>query len=324
MSDAADILLIGAGPMAGAYHKVLSAMDAKFAVLGRGQASADLFSKTYGGPVGTGPLPEQLKAYSPAPKFAIVAVPVPHLSSVCHNLLDIGVQHILVEKPGTLTPKEAEALAAKDKTGAIRLAFNRRFLRSTIEARKIIAEDGGIDSFSLEFGEIGDEFVDSPHSDDVIENWIYANSMHVIDLAFFLAGASDDIDANHMNSLTAGSLSRHEKGAIFCGSGVLDSKTLFSYHSNWQTGAGWRVELCTPKRRLFMQPLETLREQKRGGFGQSALTFEDPLEDDYKPGLYKMVETFLADPMHPDLLSLSHQANRMYFTQSMLEGKDNG
>ena len=88
-----------------------------------------------------------------------------------------------------------------------------RIFASVLKAQEIIAEDGGVKSFNFEFTEWGHviEKMDKPKGD--LENWMYANSSHVIDLAFYLGGNPVQI-----NCFTSGELSWH-KPAAFAGAG---------------------------------------------------------------------------------------------------------
>ena len=92
------ILLIGTGPMAIEYTKVLKAMNKEFSVIGRGSKSAELFKKQ------TGIIPELggLDVYLKGKKLnkntlAIIATGTETLMSITHQLLKSGVEKILVE-----------------------------------------------------------------------------------------------------------------------------------------------------------------------------------------------------------------------------------
>lgn len=320
MNDA--VLLVGAGPMAVAYYNVLVALGVDVQVAGRGEASARAFETVTGARPGTGPLKQQIDQFDSVPTNAIVAVPVSDLCALTEYLLVRGVRRILVEKPGAIDADQAEFLAERDVNNAVRVAYNRRFLNSTLRARELITQDGGVISFVFEFGEIGDEFADSNHPDAVIRNWIFANASHAIDLAFYLAGTAGSIPLSALFCAeVAGDLPRHSDAAVFVGSGRLPNGALFSYHANWLSAAGWRVEISTAYRRLIMQPLETLRMQERGAFRQLPIDVNDAIDQDYKPGLYRLVECFLRSPDDPSLLAMRDQAKRMRFIEQMLRPK---
>src|SRR5690349_13643976 len=126
------ILLVGAGAMAIQYARVLEAMGREFAVLGRGQESADAFHAETGVTPTTGALDEQLTNLAAVPDEAIITVNAMHLAEVTVAVARAGAKRILVEKPAALDAAEVQSLLdVAAETGAeIRVAYNRRFLAS--------------------------------------------------------------------------------------------------------------------------------------------------------------------------------------------------
>ena len=94
------IWLIGAGEMSVNYLKVLEAKNEKFIVIGRGEVSATKYQKETGKTVVMGGLKNFLTTNPEIPASAIVSVGVDQLYNTTQMLLDYGVKHILVEKPG--------------------------------------------------------------------------------------------------------------------------------------------------------------------------------------------------------------------------------
>ena len=77
---------------------------------------------------------------------------------------------------------------SKKNQSKIFVAYNRRFYNSSIEAIKIINNDGGVLSFNFDFTEIVKKVEKLKLPKKVKENWFLCNSTHVVDLAFFLCG----------------------------------------------------------------------------------------------------------------------------------------
>lgn len=98
---------------------------------------------------------------------------------------------------------------AKQKEANVFYAYNRRYFASVLKAQEIIAEDGGVKSFNFEFTEWGHVIEKSGHSAEDLSNWFYANSSHVVDLAFFLGGTP-----TQMNCVTAGELTWHKPAVL--------------------------------------------------------------------------------------------------------------
>lgn len=286
-----DISIIGSGNMAQTYVKVLRAKKYDFNVIGRGQESADNFTDKTGISVLTGGL-EDIIASSPkeiAP-CAIVALPVAGLATACKRLINLGTKRILVEKPAGLNLQELEGLTALARqTGTeIRVALNRRFLASVQEIKKRVVEDGGVSSFNFEFTEWSEVIEKTKHPVIVKENWFLANSLHVVDLAFYLGGEPSDIFA-----ISEGELDWHSRASRFAGAGRVHNGALFSYQADWGAPGRWRVEVLTKSHRYILAPLEGLLVQELNKVKIDSVDIDDSLDKEFKPGLYRMIESFL-------------------------------
>ncbi len=283
------ILLVGAGPMAVQYAKVLQGMEKPFVVVGRSQQSADNFNAS----VGVQPLVGGVEAFFPsihAITHAIVAVSVEQLEYTSTYLLENGVKHLLVEKPGGMTLEAIERVQAlaQAQGASIYIAYNRRFLASVIKARELIEEDGGVTSFNFEITEWSDTIQKISKAEGVKENWFFANTSHVTDLAFYLGGKPRQIA-----TFTAGGLSWHRRAARFAGAGETEEGALFSYSGDWEAPGRWAIEVLTLKRRFIFKPLETLQVQLINSVAVETLNIDVTLDADYKPGLYLQVKHFL-------------------------------
>ncbi len=310
-----NILLVGAGYMAIEYAKVLTAMRKPFVVVGRSEKSAKNFKDITGADVVTGGLSGWLKKQKIVPKTAIVAVDVEQLANASKRLIEKGVKLILLEKPGGLTGKEIESVAEKAKHNKVKvyIAYNRRFYESVRKAAEIIKRDGGVKSFLFEFTEWSHQIADFELPSIVKKNWFLANSIHVVDLAFFLGGKPAE-----MRSYKSGSLKWHPKGSIFVGAGISESGAPFSYSANWASPGRWGVEILTPKSRLIFKPLEKLQIQKIGNIAAEEIKINDDLDKKFKPGLYKEVQSFLSN--RNNLITIEKQAEALKFYNQIIDG----
>lgn len=283
-----SLWLVGAGTMAQAYARVLTRLGRPFTVIGRGEASAKAFEDAVGVPV----LRER-----PAgrPDLAIVAVGVKDLAAAVRAT---RAKRTLVEKPAGLSMRDFAGL----KNAFV--AYNRRHYASTRKARELIAEDGGALSFHFEFTELGRKVGESRHPPEVKAKWLAANSSHVLDLAFHLGGEPAAISA-----YKSGRLPWHPSGSVYAGAGRAKGGALFSYHANWESAGRWGVEVMTRRRRLVLRPLEKLFVQEHGSFDLVPVPLDDALDRDFKPGLYRQVEAFLAGSK--ELLSVAEHARRL-------------
>ncbi len=297
------ILLVGAGPMASAHAAVIRALGREALGVSRRPESAERFSAETGFPAVAGGVegffanPDR-----PAVDAAVVAVGLTELADVTRTLILSGVKRILVEKPAGLTLPEIESLdqEARARGASVYLAYNRRFYAATAIARDMIAEDGGVSSFFFDFAEVASRTVVPGRDVRILNNWYLANSSHVVDLAFHLCGRPVTVNAQ-----VKGSLDWHPAGASFVGSGAAEGGAIFSYIADWAAPGRWGVDIRTPKRRLIMQPMETLKVQALGSFAVQDVELDD-LDTRFKPGLFRQMEAFLGgSPETTPLQSLS-------------------
>lgn len=284
-----NIWIIGAGTIAQEYGKVLNHLGYDYTVIGRGEQSAQKYKEVVGKDVITGGLESYLMSKPSVADKAIIATNLDTLSSNTIQLINYGVKDIFCEKPGFLYPEECTdvAAAADNNNANVYLAYNRRFFSSVLKAQEIIAEDGGVKSFNFEFTEWGHVIgtLNKPKGD--LENWMYANSSHVIDLAFFLGGTP-----SQMTCYTTGELSWH-KPAAFAGAGVTNRDALFNYSANWAAPGRWGVEILTSKHRLYLRPMEQLQIQVLGSVAINSVEIDDHLDKEFKPGFYLETKAFL-------------------------------
>jgi predicted dehydrogenase len=285
-----SIWLIGAGPHAREFAKVLTALNFDFEVIGRGMASAKVFEQATGRRVRLGGLFKALKELKP-PTHAIVAVSFEGLANTACQLLDAGVKRILLEKPGGINLTELNEVvgAASLQKADVLIAYNRRFYASTRQARQLIAEDGGAVSCNFEFTEWAHTIKPMPLRPEVKAAWMIANSSHVADLAFHLCGFPKEWKGWH-----AGTLDWHSSASRFCGAGVTDKGVLVSYHADWDAPGRWALEVLTRKRRFIFKPMEQLQVTHLASVKVEPVEIDDQIDKDFKPGLYEETCAFLA------------------------------
>lgn len=288
-----NILLIGTGNMALDYAKVLKALKIHFTIIGRGQISAAKFEAEIGIKPFTGGLNKYIENNIVLPNtYVIIATGTEALMPTLLQTLNAGVEKILIEKPAAISIEELIENEENLKPYAenIFVAYNRRFYASVAEAKRLIAEDGGLLSMHFEFTEWAHKIEPLSKAPGVKENWFFANSTHLVDLAFFIAGYPIDWQAYSKS----GKLTWHKK-VNFAGAGVTENGVLFSYISNWESAGRWGIELLTEKRRIFLKPLENIHIQNKGEVTISEHSFDDSIDKHFKPGLYQQVDAFISN-----------------------------
>jgi predicted dehydrogenase len=299
------VLVLGAGPIAVEYSKILVALGHTPVVVGRGAARCESFTQETGITAEAGGFEAYFAKGAPKAQAAIIAVGEAHLGAAARAAMDAGIRRILVEKPGGLDSADIRAVAQKAKaTGSdVRVAYNRRFLASTNRAREIIAEDGGVASFCFEFTEWSHRIEPIEKEAGVKENWFLQNSSHVVDMAFDLAGWPAE-----MSSYVTGKLSWHPH-ARYSGAGKTKDDSVFSYFADWQAPGRWWVEILTRKRRLVFKPLESLSVQPLGSVAVNPETIDTALDTAHKPGFYLQTKAFMEAP--ESLMSIAEQAGHL-------------
>lgn len=314
MSDNIKLLLIGTGYMGKEYCKVLKGQSIPHVAVCRSQESAKKFEDGMGIKTFYGGVKNAIAQLEQVPERAIVAVNVDQLASTVIELIRLGIKRILVEKPAGLNGVEIKNVCdcAKEVDANIYVAYNRRFYASTERALEIIAQDGGVTSFNFEFTEWSFQIEETNHIPVIKEEWMLANSSHVIDLAFFLGGVPKE-----MSSYKGGSLFWHSRASRYAGAGISETGALFSYQANWDAPGRWAVEILTSEHRLYFKPMEKLSIQNKNSVKVEEVVIDDHLDIEYKPGLYNQIKAFMGEISDARLLKIDKQLLHMQFYEKI-------
>ncbi len=309
------VLLIGAGQMAIDYFKVLEGLKCITTVIGRSEKSAESFELKTNSKVISGGLEIFLNQNNNSFDAAIVAVGMEQLYPTTVLLIKNGFKNILIEKPAGLNDTEINDLSqiAAQYNANVLVAYNRRFYASVLKAKEIIEQDGGVTSFNFEFTEWAHTIEPLLKAKGVKENWLLANSTHVIDLAFYLGGKPSEIKC-----FTAGKLSWHDK-AVFTGAGKTKENVLFSYQANWDAPGRWGVEILTNKSRLILRPLEELQIQIKGSVAINKVEIDNTNDTQFKAGLFLQTKEFLISS-HAEFKTIKEQAEMLRIYSLIAKG----
>lgn len=315
-----DVLIVGAGRMAQSHALAAVELGWTATAVTRSEATAAAFRTATGLSAETTDDLDTWLARRQAPARAIVAVNVEALAGAATSLIRAGVTRILLEKPGGVDAAELLVLSreAEARGADVRLAYNRRFYAATGYIRDRLAEDGGATSVRFDFTELADAVGRSPQSDSVKAAWLLANSTHVIDLAFHLAGEPETLSAS-----VAGGLDWHP-AAVFTGSGRTAGGALYSYHADWTAPGRWSVDVRSRERRFVMEPMETVRVQARGSFELVSPAIDDANDKRHKPGVLLQLRAFLTGDGVEALVDLPTQARRAQRLYSAILSGTNG
>tara|TARA_X000000950_G_scaffold288686_1_gene406750 strand:- start:3201 stop:4148 length:948 start_codon:yes stop_codon:yes gene_type:complete len=295
-----EVLVIGAGYMAQEYVKYLKFLKKEITLIGKRKKNVSYLkhkfklSNTHSGGL------KRKNLSSKNFKYAIVAVNEKFAAKVIKLLIQNKVKNILIEKPGAKNINELIHLnkLSKKNNCNIFLAYNRRFYESIKEVNKIIKKDKGILSADFSFTEWTKKISKAGFEKYLKKNWFYFNSLHLIDLIFFLIGNPKKINSNSYF------FNKEFKNTIFTGNGVSTKNIPFSYHSNWISSGSWMINLYTKKRKIILSPLEEIKFQEINKLEIKKHFFKKKYDIKFKAGIGLMLNIFFAEKSN--LLKLNH------------------
>lgn len=167
---------------------------------------------------------------------------------------------VLMEKPAGYDLADAQdiARAAQDHQGPVMVGLNRRFYSSTLA----IADDLASRPNERRFIHVQDQqsYAEArhyKHPEQVVEKFMYANSIHLIDMVMAFGRGK----VNKVNPITPW---RGEQTEIMLAHVEFDSGDSALYEGIWRGPGPWACSVSTPSRRWTMQPLEQAVFQNAG------------------------------------------------------------
>jgi predicted dehydrogenase len=281
------IAIIGAGSMAREHIKAFSALPdvTVTGVLSRTRERAAALAGEFGIANVCDDVPS-LKRKSGAD---LVVVAVPELSANAVAKAAFAEDWaVLLEKPAgyDLTDAEDIAAAARGRARPVMVGFNRRFYSST---RAILADVDRRDERRFVHIQDQQSFAEARrhnHPEPVVEKFMYANSIHVIDLIAALC-------RGEVGKVTPIMPWRGGDTEVVLAHVAFDSGDSAVYEGLWQGPGPWACSVSTPSRRWMMQPLERAAFQNAGERKQNPVE-PDQADLDYKAGFLRQAEAVIA------------------------------
>ena len=275
-----DVLIIGGGQISLEYSKIClslghittlvsrsgckpaSYLDRKFSFI-----NSDVFN------LGQGVLDKAT--------HIILAVQPRFTFEIVKYLVDNSTAQLLVEKPVCMTSSELCLIQREEFDKRIHVAFNRRYFES-VEVAKNLINDKPILSVEICFTEMKDRM---KGSDDEIRLWGMCNTIHLFDMAFYLAGIPDNVQTIRS---TIGDVDSYSV------TGNLPNG-LVSMNAHWGGPGNWGISIATPEEKLLFDPLEKLRVQKLGSFQKDEIRLDPAVNGGFKDGFLSQTIDFLDD-----------------------------
>jgi len=197
----------------------------------------------------------------------------------------------LIEKPAGYNFEEAQLLnnyAVQNNIVAY-VALNRRHYSSTSKLQiELMATDSKRIVKIQDQEDIADP-IKIGHPDKVVKNWMYSNSIHLIDYFTFLCRGNLIKVSNIINwdsNMPHLVLAKLE----------YDSGDIGIYEAIWNAPSPWVISVVTSEARWEMAPLETLTKQDRGTRVKNQINI-DKWDLEFKPGLRQQAKLFV-DILH--------------------------
>jgi len=240
-----------------------------------------------------------LKRNSSRDELAIVATPVDALIETTYSLADLGFHKILIEKPVALHSDLIRILSKDLQQLQIQswAAFNRLAYPSYQEVYSACQKDGGITSCTYSMTEYIEDNWTTRFSNQELNRWGIANSIHVISMAHGLIGLPTS-----WNAVQNGFIKWHPTGSIFTGNGISERGIPFCYHSDWKSKSRWGLEVHTEAASYRLSPLESCF-RKTENFSDWHRMQTSSFDQNVKPGILEQL-AFLLGPIE-DLADLS-------------------
>jgi predicted dehydrogenase len=215
----------------------------------------------------------------------LVLVAPDAMAAVAEAALETG-RPTFLEKPPGLSVRAASDLAeAAVRCHALNMVgLNRRFYSSVAAAKSTIAAAGSLQGLRVEAPEDLAGARAAGRSEALLSKWIYANSLHAIDLVRHLGGA---IRSGHVVRGCGRPLDMTSIAATFS----LDGGAVAEYVAHWGSPGPWSVTMYGEGVTAVLSPLEEAIAMDR-----SRATITLPIDDvdrRFKPGFYRQMRAFV-------------------------------
>jgi predicted dehydrogenase len=218
------------------------------------------------------------------PDLVVVAVPELALNDVLDTLFKYSIT-CLIEKPIGYNLKQSRQIYSESLNGKAKcfVGLNRRFYASTkaveLDLQKYSSYPRLVHIFDQENPSTA---LASGRPPLVCQNWMYANSVHIIDyLSLFCRG-----DLVKINNI----IHWDSKNPFFVLAQLqYSSGDIGIYQAVWEGPGPWAVTVTTPARRWEMRPLEQAFHQDYNS-RQMTLLPSHEWDQNFKPGLRLQAE----------------------------------
>lgn len=277
------IALIGAGSMAREHARAFAALPGVViaGIQSRTRSRAEALAADYGAPVFDSIDDLWNATHADAVVVTVPPTAVADVATACFA----HPWTCLIEKPLGLDLPEALRIEAARTDTPVFVAFNRRHFGAT---RRLLSELDNTDGPRL-ITVLDQQSLDAVraigHPEAVARNWMYANSIHLVDYFIFLGRG--EIERIEVTSPWTPDTPETVMATLHYASGDIGL-----YQAVWNGPGPWQVTVGTPSARYELRPLERLAIQ-RAGQRTSEVQDSDQIDTDFKPGLARQASEVL-------------------------------
>ena len=314
MNIITKIAFVGAGSMTAAHMQAFKDIESVelSGIVSRTRAKAEALAQEFGVRHVCDSI-EELYDRTEA-DLVVISVPVLHTRKVCEEALHYPWK-LLIEKPVGHNLAEAEHLRdlAFLQGREAYVALNRRQYGSTASVQSALAGDDAPRLIHVFDQEDLNAAKNNGHDELVIQNWMYANSIHLIDY-FRIFGRGDIIAVDPV-------LSWNPSVPSFVSAKIqFSSGDIGLYDAVWNGPGPWAVFVTTQSTRFEMRPVEQASIQIYPSRKFEPLS-EHVWDKDFKPGFRRQAEEAIKAVMGMphNLVSLAEGVETMKLVSAVYE-----
>ena len=277
------VAFVGAGYMASEHLRAFAACPEVelVGIHSRSTHRAEALTRTFPG-LNVFPSIKALHSETNA-DLVVIAVPELACQAVCEQAFHYPWT-LLIEKPVGYTLKQARQIEQTAETLGAKayVALNRRFYGSTLQLQNALQSTEGPRVVTILDQEDAESALAAGQPAEVVNNWMYANSIHLID--YF----SQLCRGEHIGTKILTPWNPDNPGPVVAQL-QFNSGDIGVYQAVWNAPGPWSVAVSTAPLRAELRPIEQLSLQIAGS-RQAELQSPDPLDQQFKPGLLRQAQ----------------------------------
>lgn len=284
MNQPVRVAFVGAGPIGVAHLKAFRSIGVEVVGLcTKGSDTGAALAVEHSFPLYASSISE---LYERTEADAVVAaLPIAEMLSAYRELFVLPWAS-LTEKPMGVDRHEAQEIASIAHTANHRgfVGFNRRHYQATRTALHSFSSHSAPRVVTVFDQQDRDQAIRAGHPLSVAENFMYANSIHLIDyFSMFCRGKLSDV--RPLRPWTA------ERGCTVEVELVYDSGDVGRYTAVWEQKGPWAVEVTSGHITAIMRPLEKLAITEDGRDITPVIDYS--VDEQFKPGFVVQAEAFI-------------------------------